>query len=78
MDKKTKIFTIISGLIALVFGIVVISFLAIKLLWAWTITDLFPGAVEKGLIASEISWFTSFKLALFFGLLTGLVKINRK
>ena len=78
MDKKTKIFTIISGLIALVFGIVVISFLAIKLLWAWTIPDLFPGAVEKGLIASEISWFTSFKLALFFGLLTGLVKINRK
>ncbi len=78
MDKKTKLFTIISGLIALVFGIVVISFLAIKLLWAWTIPDLFPGAVEKGLIASEISWFTSFKLALFFGLLTGLVKINRK
>ena len=78
MDKKTKLFTIISGLIALVFGIVVISFLAIKLLCAWTIPDLFPGAVEKGLIASEISWFTSFKLALFFGLLTGLVKINRK
>ena len=78
MDKKTKLFTIISGLIALVFGIVVISFLAIKLLWAWTIPDLFPGAVEKGLIASEISWLTSFKLALFFGLLTGLVKINRK
>ena len=78
MDKKTKLFTIISGLIALVFGIVVISFLAIKLLWAWTIPDLFPGAVEEGLIASEISWLTSFKLALFFGLLTGLVKINRK
>ena len=75
MDKKVKIF---AGLIALVVGVIVISFLAIKLLWAWTIPDLFPGAVEEGLVAKEISWLTSFKLALFFGILTGLVKGNNK
>ena len=75
MDKKAKIF---AGLIALVVGVIVISFLAIKLLWAWTIPDLFPGAVAEGLVAKEISWLTSFKLALFFGILTGLVKGNNK
>lgn len=46
----------------------------LKLLWAWTIPDLFPGAVEQGLVASEISWLTSFKLAIFFGILTGAAK----
>ena len=71
---KSKLF----GLITLGLGIVALSFLAIKLLWSWTIPDLFPGAVEQGLIAAEISWLTSFKLAVFFGLLTGAVKANSK
>ena len=74
MDKKTKKLAVVPGLIALFVGIVAIAFLAIKLLWAWTIPDLFPGAVEQGLVAAEISWLTSFKLALFFGILTGLAK----
>ena len=46
-------------------------FFVIKLLWAWTVPDLFPAAVEKGLVAAEISWLTSFKLALFIGLING-------
>ena len=74
MDKKTKKLAIIPGLIALFIGVVAVSFLIIKLLWSWTIPDLFPGAVEQGLVAAEISWLTSFKLALFFGVLTGLAK----
>jgi len=74
MDKKTKKLAFIPGLIALFIAIVAIAFLVIKLLWAWTIPDLFPGAVEQGLVAAEISWLTSFKLALFFGVLTGLAK----
>ena len=72
--NKSKLF----GLITLGLGIVALSFFLIKLLWAWTIPDLFPGAVEQGLIAAEISWLTSFKLAVFFGLLTGVVKANSK
>ena len=72
--NKSKLF----GLIALALGVVVLSFFLIKLLWAWTIPDLFPGAVEQGLVAAEISWLTSFKLALFFGLLTGAVKAKSK
>ena len=74
MDKKTKKLVAIPGLISLFIGIVTIAFLVIKLLWAWTIPDLFPGAVEQGLVAAEISWLTSFKLAIFFAILTGASK----
>ena len=72
--NKSKLF----GLITLGLGVVALAFFLIKLLWAWTIPDLFPGAVEQGLVATEISWLTSFKLAVFFGLLTGAVKANSK
>ena len=68
--NKSKIF----ALIPIFFGIVAAAFFIIKLLWAWTIPDLFPGAVEQGLVAAEISWLTSFKLAIFFGILTGASK----
>jgi len=78
MNKKTKIFALISGGIGIMIGIMTIAFFVIKFLWAWTIPDLFPGAVEQGLIATEISWFTSFKLALFFGILSATLKANVK
>ena len=45
----------------------------IKIHWAWTIPDLFPGAIEQGLIAGEISWFASLKLALFLGILSAII-----
>ena len=76
MNKK--LLKIIPGILALVIGILGLAFIIIKWLWAWTIPDLFPGAVEQGLIAKEISWFTSFKLALFFAVLGGVVKVNNK
>tara|TARA_B110000438_G_scaffold283401_1_gene311382 strand:+ start:354 stop:602 length:249 start_codon:yes stop_codon:yes gene_type:complete len=78
MNKKAKLIAIIPGIIALMVGIVIIGSFLIKVLWAWTIPDLFPGAVEQGLIASEISWFTSFKLAIFFGILSGSLKGKAK
>ncbi len=71
MGKQTKK---IFAIVPIILGIIVAAFFIIKLLWAWTIPDLFPGAVEQGLVAAEISWLTSFKLALFFGILTGLAK----
>ena len=72
--NKSKLFAVLT----LGVGIVALAFFLIKLLWAWTIPDLFPGAVKEGLVAAEISWLTSFKLALFFGILTGAVKANSK
>ena len=69
--NKSKLVKIIPGIIALVLGVAAIMFFVIKLLWAWTVPDLFPAAVEQGLVAAEISWLTSFKLALFLGLING-------
>ena len=77
-EKSKKLLKIIPGILALVIGIMILAFFIIKWLWAWTIPDLFPGAVEQGLIAKEISWFTSFKLALFFATLGGAFKVNFK
>ena len=68
--NKSKLFKIIPGIIALVLGVAAIMFFVIKLLWSWTVPDLFPGAVEQGLVAAQISWLTSFKLALFVAFIT--------
>jgi len=58
--------------LALVVGAFVIVLLLVKLLWAWTIPDLFPGAVAQGLIARSISWFTALKVSIFVAILAGL------
>jgi hypothetical protein len=56
---------------AFIFGFVVL--LLLKLLWAWTIPDIFPGAVEEGLVAETISWYTALKLAMFMAVTGGLM-----
>lgn len=55
----------------------ILSLFLIKILWAWTIPDLFPGAVREGLIARSISWFTALKLAIFIAILSGITGISR-
>ena len=45
------------------FSLFAFTFLA-KVMWAWTIPDLFPGAVAQGLVVKSISWGTAFKLSL--------------
>ena len=45
--------------------------LLMKLLWTWTILDLFPGAVEQGLVAGTISWLTGLKVAIVVAVLAG-------
>ena len=78
MEGKSKCLKKLPIIISVVIGVFAVTFFVIKFLWAWTIPDLFPGAVEQGLVAAEISWFTSFKLALFFGIFTGSIKSNSK
>jgi len=56
---------------AFIFGFVVL--LLLKLLWAWTVPDIFPGAVEQGLVARTISWYTALKIALFMSVFGGLM-----
>jgi len=76
MGVVSKVIAAISAVVAVVGLVFILSFLLLKLLWAWTIPDLFPGAVAQGLIASEISWWTSFKLAVFLGVMGGFLKIK--
>ena len=65
------------GLLVIV-GIFLLALLLIKLVWVWTIPDLFPGAVEEGLVARSISWFTAFKLAIFVAVLGGIAGLRNK
>jgi hypothetical protein len=70
--KKLWLVAAIPGMIAVAAVAVVVSLFIVKFLWAWTVPDLFPGAVKLGLIARNITWLTAFKVALLFGLLAGL------
>jgi len=70
--NKAWLIAIIPGIVALAAGIFVVALLLVKLAWAWTIPDLFPGAVEQGLIAGTISWFTAFKVAILVAILGGM------
>jgi hypothetical protein len=69
---------IVPGILALVGLALVVMLLVVKLLWAWTIPDLFPGAVQQGLIARTISWWTAFKVAIFVAVMAGLAGGARK
>jgi hypothetical protein len=68
----------IPGLIVLIIAMFVVALFVIKLLWAWTIPDLFPGAVAQGLIAEHISWYAAFKLAIFIGVMAGIAGARHK
>jgi hypothetical protein len=65
------------GCLVFIIGVFVFGLLLVKLLWGWTIPDLFPGAVEKGLVARSISWFTALKVAIFIAVLAGVAGISR-
>ena len=68
---------VVSGTLVLIAVYAVIVLLLVKLLWAWTIPDIFPGAVSPGLIAGSISWYTAFKIAVFVAVLAGLAGVRR-
>ena len=54
--------------VAVTFVIAVVLF---KFVWAWVVPDLFPGAVEQGLIAANLTWLASLKLAVLVAVLSG-------
>jgi len=76
LDKRWLI-AIVPGILALVLGAFIVALFLVKILWAWTIPDLFPGAAKQGLIAKEISWYTSLKVAIFVAALAGIAGIRR-
>jgi hypothetical protein len=68
---------VIPGLLVLVPAVFVLVLFLVKVLWAWTVPDLFPGAVEQGLVAASISWYTALKVAIFAAVLAGFAGVHR-
>ena len=64
---------IIPGILILVAIVLVLGLFLTKVMWAWIVPDLFPEAVNQGLIADTISWFTSFKIAIALALFSGFI-----
>ena len=69
---RSCLVAIVPGVLAVMVGALVLMLLVVKLLWAWTIPDLFPGAVEQGLVVGEISWYVAFKVAVFVAVVAGI------
>jgi len=76
--NKAWIVAIVPSLVAVILVVMILGLLLVKLVWSWTIPDLFPGAVAQGLVARDISWYTAFKVAIFVALLTGISGVRRR
>jgi len=76
--KKRWLIAIVPGGLVIIAGVFVLSLFLVKLLWGWTVPDLFPGAVEQGLVARSISWLTSLKVAIFVAVLAVFAGITAK
>lgn len=75
MSKNELVFIISSVIIgAAVFCVMVACLL--KLVWAWVMPELFPGAVAQGLLVASLSWGAAFKLTVFVMVLT--IFFNRR
>ena len=78
LAAKISLWPIFISVIAAVVLVFFVVLLLVKLLWAWTVPDLFPGAVEQGLVAADISWWTALKLAIFVAVLAGIAGLRRR
>ena len=71
-------FIFLPGILVVIAVVFVLVLFLVKILWSWTIPDIFPGAVEQGLIADSISWMTSLKIAIFIAVLAGFTRIGHR
>lgn len=69
---RTAVLAIVLGGLAVACLAFVVVLFTVRFLWAWTVPDLFPGAVAQGLVAPTISWLTAAKIALIAALLSGV------
>ena len=65
---------LVSAAVAFAIGVILI-----KLLWAWTIPDLLPAAVDQGLIVDDLTWLAAAKVAALVAILasTGSLVVGR-
>ena len=57
---------ILAGMVVLVFGG---NMLVAKWVYGWAIPELFPGAIEQGIIPALLTWGQTFKLIVLIYLL---------
>jgi hypothetical protein len=74
---RSCLFSLVPGALIVTAVVLVVALFLVRWLWAWTIPDLFPGAVKSGSIAKEISWYASFKLAIFIAVLAGVARVGK-
>ena len=55
--------------VAITFGIMVV---VLKFVWAWVVPDLFPGAVDQGLIIADLTWLAALKFAVLVSVVSGV------
>ena len=67
-----KIIGLLTVGVAIFAVIFLISVIVVKLSWGWVIPDLFPGAVEQGLIIAEMDWNVAVRLAIVLSVLGGM------
>jgi hypothetical protein len=75
--KKNWLLAVFPGALALMVISLVVALFIVKILWAWTIPDLFPGAVEQGLVVKSISWLTSLKVAILVVVFAGIAGVRK-
>ncbi len=74
---RSCLISLVPGALFMTAVVLLLALLLVKLLWEWTVPDLFPGAVKTGLIAATITWYASFKLAIFIAVLAGVARAGR-
>ena len=75
MTKNKMLFVITSVLIGAALFCVTAACL-LKLVWAWVMPELFPGAVTQGLLVASLSWAAAFKLTVFMMVLAVFINFR--
>jgi ABC-type multidrug transport system fused ATPase/permease subunit len=69
--KKGKLIAIV--MLVAVVAMALLPFV-ISWFWSWIIPDLFAGAVQQGLIAEKLSWFSGLKIFLGLSVMGSVMK----
>jgi hypothetical protein len=64
VDEAIDIGNTVTGITSILIGAAValaVGVVLVKLLWTWTVPDLFPAAVDQGLITRDLTWLAAMK-----------------
>jgi len=64
--------------ILIILSVFVFGIFLVKWFWAWTIPEIFPGAVAQNLVAAKISWWTALKFSILLSLTAAVARVRKK